>query len=195
MGDRLRNESHKNKLVIPGEYIGTTEEFLSGEGTYEENGKIFATNVGILELNNKEMKIKVKPTTDVPVVLKIGDIVIGVVDSVRDSMAIVDVVMVANKKRAITGDAEATLHVSEISRDYVEDLKRELHNRDIIRAKVIQIKPSLQLSIKEPSLGIIKTICLRCYSPLKMKGQVLHCPICKYTEKRKIANDYGKGNV
>lgn len=191
----MSNDIQKNKLVMPGEYIGTTEEFLSGEGTYEESGKIFATNVGILELNNKEMKVKVKPNTDIPVVLGIGDIVIGVVDSVRDSMAIVDVVKVANKKRAITGDAEATLHVSEISKEYVEDLKRELHNRDIIRAKVIQVKPSLQLSTKEPNLGIIKTICLRCYSPLKKKEEVLHCPICKYTEKRKIADDYGKGNI
>ncbi|MFA5771196.1 MAG: exosome complex RNA-binding protein Csl4 [Thermoplasmata archaeon] len=191
----MSNELQKNRFVMPGEYIGTTEEFLSGEGTYEEGGKIFATNVGMLELSNKEMKIKVKPVTDVPVVLGVGDVVIGVVDSVRESMAIIDVVKVADKKRAITGDAEATLHVSEISKEYVDDLKRELHNRDIIRAKVIQAKPSIQLSIKDPNLGILKTICLRCYGPLIKKEQILHCPVCKYTEKRKIADDYGMGKI
>ena len=34
------------KFVIPGDFIGTEEEYLSGSGTFSENERIYATITG-----------------------------------------------------------------------------------------------------------------------------------------------------
>src|SRR3989442_6806813 len=61
---------------------------------------------------------------------------------------------------------------------------------DIIRAKVIQVKPSGQLRTAEPNLGVVKALCSVCRGPLEVRGRELYCPRDERTERRKLAADY-----
>lgn len=184
------------KIVLPGEQISTSEESLPGEGTFEDRGIIKASRMGQVQINKKDKSIIVKPVTSTPVMLKKGDTVICEVRIMRSSMAIVEAVYVPNKNRGISSDTNGTIHVSEISENYVKDASSEYGSGDIIRARVMQVTPSLQLSTKGTNLGAIKSLCTKCRKPLKlMKGNLLECENCSHKETRKIASDYGQGNL
>lgn len=180
-----------DKIVMPGEQVSTSEELLPGDGTFEEDGLIKSSRFGIYKVDTKNRRATVQPLTSTPVSVKRGDIVLANVGMVRSNMVIADVFHVIGKKRAISGDRNATLRVSEISNGYTKDPATEFAPGDIIRAKVTQIKPSLQLATKDRDLGVIKASCSKCRQPLINKGKSLECKNCNNTERRKLANDYG----
>ena len=180
-----------NNIVLPGDQVSTSEELLPGDGTFEEDGIIRASRVGIYSVDEKHKKAVVKPLTSIPVELRRGDIVLANVQSVRSNMVIAEVIHVIGKNRAISGDTNGTLRVSEISNSYVKDPTTEYAPGDIIRAKITQIKPSVQLATKDRDLGVIKAMCTKCRHPLVNKGNILECDNCRNKEKRKTANDYG----
>jgi exosome complex component CSL4 len=181
----------KNKIVLPGDQLSTSEELLPGDGTFEEDGIIRASRAGYYEVDQKYRKAVVKPITSIPVELKNGDIVLAQVESVRSNMVIANVIHLTGKKRAISGDRNGTLRVSEISTGYTKDPATEFAPGDIIRAKVTQVKPSLQLMTKERNFGAIKSLCSKCRHDLLLKGNILECLNCGNKEKRKFASDYG----
>lgn len=181
----------KKKNVLPGEEVAVVEEFIPCEGTYEDDGKVYAAIVGELVLDQEEKTAAVKPLNP-PLRLKPGDIVWGEITDVKPTMAICEVIAVEGKERNITGDTSATIHVSKISSGYTTDVGKELRPSDIIRARVLQVKPSLQLTTAAPHLGVIKALCRKCRKPLKRRGNSLYCEICERTEYRKIADDYGE---
>ena len=181
----------ENKIVLPGEEVSTSEELLPGDGTFEEDGIIRASRVGTYVVDEQHRKAVVKPLTSIPVELKRGDIVLAQVGSVRSSMVIANVIHVIGKKRGISGDTNGTLRVSEISTGYVKDPATEFAPGDIIRAKVMQIKPSVQLATKDRDLGAIKSVCSRCRHSLVKRDNILECPNCNNKEKRKTADDFG----
>ena len=80
------NVETKREFVIPGDYIGVAEEFLPGDGAYEENGKIYATMVGNLDLDMSRRSASVISRTNVLPQLKEGDIVYGEIVSVKPQM-------------------------------------------------------------------------------------------------------------
>jgi exosome complex component CSL4 len=185
----------KEKLVLPGDKISTSEELLPGDGTYEEDGIIRASRAGKYIIDNKNRKAIVKPVTNIPVEVKKGDTVLGIVNSVKSNMVIVQIIHVIGKYRAISGDTNGTLRVSEISAGYVKDPSTEFTSGDIIRAKAFQIKPSLQLTTKDKNLGVIKALCTKCKTPLSRKGNNLECNNCKNRERRTIAMDFGEYDI
>jgi len=181
----------ENKIVLPGEQVSTSEELLPGDGTFEEDGIIRASRVGKYSVDEKHKRAIVKPLTSIPVELRRGDIVLASVNSVRSSMVIADVIHVIGKDRQVSGDTNGTLRVSEISNGYTKDPAAEFAPGDIIRAKVIQVKPNIQLATKDKDLGAIKSMCSKCRHSLTKKGNILECDNCKNKEKRRTANDYG----
>ena len=185
----------ENDIVMPGDILSTSEELAAGDGTFEEEGYIKASRIGRFVIDKKFKTAVVKPVTEIPTILKKNDIVIGEVRSVRNQMVIVDVAHVVNKSRDIVGDTNGTIHISEISEGYVKDASTEYKAGDIVRAKVIQVNPSLQLTTKEKNLGAIKSFCSICRSPLRKVGNYLECKNCGNKEKRKIASDYGEGKL
>jgi len=181
----------ENKIVLPGEQVSTSEELLPGDGTFEEDGIIRATRVGTYVVDEEHRKAMVKPLTSIPVELKRGEIVLAQVGSVRSNMVIANVIHVIGKKREISGDRNGTLRVSEISTGYVKDPATEFAPGDIIRAKVMQVKPNVQLATKDRDLGAIKSLCSKCRHSLVKKDNILECPNCNNNEKRKTADDFG----
>jgi exosome complex component CSL4 len=101
----------EKKSVLPGDEVAVVEEFIPGEGTYEENGRIFSALLGELELDHEEKIAKVVAKNP-PVTLKIGENVFCEVTDVRTSMAICEVVAVEGEERSVAGDTNGTIHIS-----------------------------------------------------------------------------------
>src|SRR2546425_753139 len=142
------------KMVLPGDEIAVAEEFEPGEGTYERNGLVFAATPGVLILDPANRVARVRAFNP-PAELKVGDIVYGVVDDIRGMMATATILAIHGRTRQISGESEGTIHISNVSEEYTEDIRDMFRLGDIIRAKVIQVKPSVQLTTAERNLGVV----------------------------------------
>jgi len=181
----------ERREVFPGDEVAVEEEYLASDGTFASDGKIYASQIGILELDNEEMTARVF-SPNPPNVLKEGDIVFATIADTRSTMATADVTVTDGVMRGIGGETYATIHVSKISPGYIDDVSRELRKGDRIRAKVISIKPSLQLTTKDEHLGVVRALCYKCKTELVRKGKTqLHCENCEKSFSRKLADDYG----
>jgi len=176
-------------MVLPGDEIAVAEEFEPGDGTYERNGLVYAATPGVLELDPENRVARVRAFNP-PAELKVGDIVYGVVDDIRGMMATATILAIHGRTRQISGQSEGTIHISNVSEDYTEDIHDKFRLGDIIRAKVVQVKPSLQLTTAEPTLGVVKAVCSVCRGPLELRDRDLYCPRDERTERRKLAADY-----
>lgn len=184
----------KGKIVIPGDVVAIAEEYSPGKGTYETDGKIVVSEAGALVLDGKTHTVMVEPINPVAEPKK-KDRVLAVISDVRSSMAICEVLRIEGTDRAVTGDRDATLHVSTISSQYVESVGQAVRVGDVIRAEVVQSTPSVQLSTVSNHTGVVAAHCSRCRSLLILKDRSLYCEECERSEKRKIADDYGKAIV
>ncbi|MDG6220114.1 MAG: exosome complex RNA-binding protein Csl4 [Candidatus Thermoplasmatota archaeon] len=183
------NEIHK--IATPGDVLGTTEEYIPGEGTYEEEGKIYASVPGQVFVDEKDLRIDVRTKNPTIKLLK-GDHVIARVIGLYESMVLVEIVMVDGIDRSIAGgDTTAVIHVSKIDRRYTEDVKNEYRIGDIIRAEVIQAEPSPKLVTNYPHLGVIRALCTKCRFPMEKGKGALVCTNCENRETRKLADDFG----
>jgi exosome complex component CSL4 len=177
------------KMVLPGDQIAVAEEYEPGDGTYEKNGLVFAATPGVLQLDEQNRVARVRAFNP-PAELHVGDIVYGVVDDMRGMMATATIGAIHGRSRQISGEAEGTIHISNVSEEYTEDIRDAFHTGDLIRAKVIQTRPSVQLTTAEPDLGVVKALCSICRGPLERRGRDLYCPRDERTERRKLASDY-----
>lgn len=177
------------KRVLPGDEVAIAEEYMSGEGTYEMDGKIYASAVGELDLDPREKLAKVV-LDNPPVVLTEGDVVIGEVSDAKPAMAIVNILAQEGNNRPVSSETLASIHVSKLSSSYVEDAGDVMRPGDIVRATVIQVEPSVQLSTAGPHFGVIRALCGRCRNPLEKRGNRLYCERDDLMENRKLADDY-----
>jgi exosome complex component CSL4 len=186
-------ELEKGGFVIPGELVGTTEEFKPGEGTTISGGDIYSTATGNVVIDRKARVVTVRPSTLTPNILKVGDIVYGKITDTRESGAMVEIAGIEGKEnREIVNVRSGDIHVSNVRDSYVKRLSDELKFLDIIRAKVIDTD-RMRLTIAEDSLGVVKAYCSNCRGELALEGKKLKCPVCNMTETRKISTEYGKG--
>ena len=177
-------------LVFPGDEVAVEEEYIASDGTFAENGVIYASQIGVLELDDDNCVARVI-SPNPPNILAVGDIVYAVVADIRNTMATADVVGKDGVDRTLGGETYATIHVSKISQGYTDDVSKELRKGDFIRAKVTGIKPSLQLTTKDDHLGVIRSLCSKCNTEMVNKVTGLFGPECKYSVPRKLADDYG----
>lgn len=179
-----------DKFVIPGEIVAIAEEYVPGKGTYESDGKIIASEAGTLVLDTKNHTALVTPRNPITEPKK-KDKVLAAVTDVRSSMAICDILSIEGVARTMTGDTEATLHVSSISSQYVETVGSAVRVGDVIRAEVSQSHPSVQLTTVNGHFGVVLAHCGKCKGVLTLKDKSLYCGECERYEKRKVADDYG----
>lgn len=186
----------ERSLVFPGDVVAIAEEFVAGPGTYEENGEVHAAWLGEVELDTREFVARVKPRTPTPIMLRPDDVVIGIIHEMRSSMSIVDVVARADAlDREIAGDTNGTLHIAKAADHYLERFDDAFRRGDIIKARVLSVDPSLQLTTKGPEFGVVKAYCPRCRRGMDVRGNGLACPECDWKESAKLSADYGTGNV
>jgi len=186
------------EFVLPGDMVGTAEEFISNNNTFKYGGNIYSSATGQVRINNKTRAISVVPETDIPPMIRNGDVVIGRVNDLRSSVALVEIAMIEGKgEREIVNIQPAAIHVSNVKDSYVKSLDYEFSPFDLVRAKVIDVK-SMRLSTSGNNLGVIKAYCSKCNVSMEKqsnngnKGSKLKCPVCGNIESRKLAANYGE---
>jgi exosome complex component CSL4 len=184
----------EGKMVMPGDELAVSEEFEPGEYTFEEGGKVRASAVGWAHLDMKDRVARVEPVNPL-VRVKVGDVVIARVNDIKKALALTEVLKVVGKERGLPNMTDAVLHVSKVANRFVDNLDNEVHIRDVLRAKVMQTDPNIQLSTQDDNHGVIYAICDGCAKPLQSIGAgKLTCKDCERTFVRKVAKDYGTWN-
>lgn len=184
-------------MVLPGDYVAESEEYLPGFGVYSEKGKLFSSNIGELELDPKTHTAKVKVSTRIPKMQDVGIITLGVIADVTENTALVDLIPFESKNFVfVPNGVSAIIHVSKVKRGYTENMREEFRVGDIVRAKIIEVsRHTVSLTTSDKNLGVIQAFCSKCRSELVKKGTSLVCSKCGYMENRKFAYDYGTGNI
>jgi len=191
--DTLAKNLEKGCFVLPGEFVGSTEEFKPGNGTVVSAGNVYSTATGNVIIDRKARIVSVKSNTLIPNILKVGDIVYGKIIDVRESGAAVEIAGIEGKEdREIVNSRLGDIHVSNVRDSYVKRLSDVFRPSDIIRAKVLDTD-RMRLTTSEDSLGVVKAYCSNCRGEIVLEGKKLKCPDCNMTEIRKISTEYGKG--
>ncbi len=190
-----KEEVVEENIVLPGDLIGTSEEFTPKNGTFVDKGNIYAATTGIVKINAKERSISVTPVTNVPPHLQVGDIVIGQVTDIKESVALVEIASIKGRgEREIVNAEQAAIHVSNIKDAYVKELYSEFSPFDIVKARVIDLR-NMRLTTVNKELGVMKAYCSNCRTVLKKDNNKLRCPKCNRVETRKLSSDYGTGII
>ncbi|WP_342306028.1 exosome complex RNA-binding protein Csl4 [Methanolobus sp. ZRKC5] len=182
-------------FVMPGDFVGTTEEFKAGNGTYVNVADIHSLGTGYVMIDRKSRIISIVPQTTTPPEIVEGDIIVGSVVNMRESVALVEIGAIKGKgDREFQTNGAAAIHVSNVKDSYVKNLGQEFALSDVVKAKVINTQ-NMRLSTDGKSLGVMKAYCSKCRTDLVKDNNRLKCPICGRIEKRKISSDYGTGIV
>jgi exosome complex component CSL4 len=179
--------------VVPGDSLGTEEEFTAGEGTFvDASGEIRALYPGTQEVS-RDKTVSVRASVEVPQPLRRGDVVLARVEELHEPVALLQIQPgSADGKRQGPSDGFSVIHASRIKPGYVELVRDELRIGDIVRASVEDIRADgeIALSTKGPGLGVIEAFCSRCRGPLSLCGQKLQCCRCGQQERRHLSRDY-----
>ncbi len=178
-----------NDIVMPGDELATNEEYMPGPGTFEKGGIIYSSVIGRRDFNETEKIARVSPLRTLDE-LREGDIVICEIIHVSNSLARVIVHAQESFPKPQFMNLNGVIHVSRIRDDYDNDVRNHFRIGDLVRARVDQVSPSLQLSTKDEELGVLKARCQRCRSFLQNRDGTLHCKECQRDESRKVAGDY-----
>jgi exosome complex component RRP4 len=135
------------QLVTPGDLIAEGA-YIAGENTYAEDSKIYASRIGIVELDNKKIDVVALKAFYMP---KVEDIIIGTVVDVGFNGWTVD----------INAPYQAMLRASDVlSRPFKpqkDELSQVLNIGDLIVAKITAYDRSHDphITVAEPGLGKI----------------------------------------
>ena len=178
------------KLVLPGEFLSTEEEFVPGKNAYECGGDVCSGSTGHVEINNKTKEISVNPIKQMQP-LAVGSIVYGRVTLVKENSLTISLSQPPEGGKQVIGQSSAMLPVRNVSRDYVESLRDCFKIGDIIKARVTKLTPqAIDVSTNEPDFGVVKAFCSRCREPLHIFDRSLRCLSCGSNEPRKTATGY-----
>jgi len=184
-------EKKLERAVFPGEKLAVIEEYNEGQGTYQEEGKIRSSEIGVTNLNSERRELYIKKATPVIIIPERGMEVVAEVGSVARKDARIDIFML--DRRLIHPTYSGVIHISDISRDYVKNIDAALKSGDIIKGKLVNVVNRLnQTSLEGPEYGVIYAYCSRCGGLLELEQEKLTCPTCGRIERRKIAKNYGK---
>jgi exosome complex component CSL4 len=193
-----REEGEKRgSVALPGDLLALPEEFLPGKNTYEEEDSIRASLAGRVEKDISKREVSVRPVT-VAVKPTVGDVVLGQVEAAMTSTAGVRISYI-NGKETRAG-FPGTIFMRERSgggRERGGERRTYVKLGDVVRARVTSTLNGMnQLSIDEPHLGVIASMCSVCGAQLMARGDGrAGCDQCGNVEERKFADDFGSANI
>lgn len=184
-------------VILPGEYVGTIEEYAPSFGVYSDRNKLFSSNIGELALDKKTHAAKVTCKTRIPKMQNIGVITLGAVADASENVALIDLLPFESKSfYFVPQEITAVLHISNIRRGYTKNMRDQVRIGDIIRVKIIELERcSVRLTTDGRDLGVVLAFCSNCRHRLEMSGRMLVCKNCGSRERRKTAYDYGSGRL
>jgi exosome complex component CSL4 len=146
-----------------------------------------------MDLLNKQ--VSVYPVIRAASSPKTGSIIIGQVSQTQNQTASVRILKI--DKKILTGPFTGVLHISDASPVYVDSMFDVCKSGDVMRAKVIsETNRVYHLSTAvDRNLGVIIAFCSSCGHMLQWRRSRMRCPNCGRVENRKIASDYGKGEI
>lgn len=172
-------------FVSPGDPVGVIEEFLQGQGVYEEDGNLYALTTGHLVVDLKQKEITVRRMVRTPLIPKRGDIVQGTVASVQDRTMTMKIMQIDGTplKTPFTG----VMHISDVSRGYIKTMRDAFQPGDVMKARVIStVNREYHLSTQGEGMGVISAVCSRCGGGLQRQGNRFRCTLCNRVERRKM---------
>lgn len=192
----MKNEKLKQgRPTVPGDRLATIEEFVPGSGSASSGDAVISTVVGDVEPDMVNRVINVKPVksadADLP---KVGDLVIGHVDSAQPSMAQITIIAVHDQPN----DKQLSGMLS-MREDRRRRTSSPIKAGDIVRAKVVSTKNSIyHLSLDDPRAGVIETVCSNCGGRVIALGRDrVKCTECGLVDERILSDDfvkYSRGN-
>lgn len=137
----------KKQLAIPGDLLAEGE-YLSGDNTYKDENKIYASRVGLVDYANKKVSIVALKAFYFP---KVGDVIIGTIKEVGFSGWTVNI------KSPYIAILRASDVLSRSFKPQNDELSQVLTAGDLIVAKVASFDRyhDPQLTVGEPGLGKI----------------------------------------
>jgi exosome complex component CSL4 len=175
--------------ALPGDALAVSEEYLPGNNAYDADGIIRALQTGIVIKDTKEKEINVKTTTSSRVP-DVGDVVTGQIEVAQSSTSNLKIFYLNGKPTQ--GGFVGIIFLRE-ERGGRGMRRTAVKLGDVVRAKVIStMNAMIHLSIGEPHLGVIASLCSVCGRPLVMRDGRGQCNNCGNVEDRKFADDYGR---
>ena len=135
----MKESAKNNDIVLTGQYLGVVEEYLPDkQSTYVREGQIYATITGIVKIDKNRRAIEIMSHQDEDrKILKIGDIIIGTIRFLRLYSVGISFATINNKIH-FNSSYFGNIHVSHISRRFIEKISDAFQITDIVRAKVIR---------------------------------------------------------
>jgi len=135
-------------IVVPGEVLATGMDHVPAQGTFRENENIIASQLGLLSVNGRLIKVIALSGRYIP---KVGDMVIGKITYISFS----------NWSVNIGYAYEANLSLKEATSDFIArgaDLSQYFDYGDVVTAKVIGVnkQKAIDLTMKGPGLRKLK---------------------------------------
>ena len=181
-------------VVLPGDFLAFPEEFLPGKNAYEQGDSVRATLSGRVERDLSKREVAVRPVT-VAKTPTVGDVAVGQVEAAMTSTAGVKISYL-NGVETRAGFPGTIFTRGE--RGGRGERRTFVKLGDVVRARVASTLNGMnQLSIDEPHLGVIASLCSVCGTPLPRGGGEgrAKCVECGSVEERKFADDFGQENL
>ena len=170
------------------------EEYLPDkQTTYVKEGQIYATKTGIVKIDKDRRAIEILSYQEENrKTVKMGDSIIGTIRFLRLYSVGIGFATI-NRRIQFNNSYFGNIHVSHISKRFIERISDAFQITDIVRAKVIRLEENeYSLSTVENNLGVIHADCSICGTTLEKIGHdKLRCSRCGNVENRKLASDYG----
>ena len=137
----------RRQLVVPGDLLAEGE-YVAGENAYKEDNKIYASRLGLVEYEDKNVNVVALRAFYIP---RLGDTVIGTIVEVGFNGWMVDI------KSPYLAILRASDVLSRLFRPQKNDLSKVLDAGDLVIAKIIAYDRAHnpQLTVGEPGLGKI----------------------------------------
>jgi exosome complex component CSL4 len=189
----MEPDSMKKKLVFPGQFLVTAEEFSPGKNAFEDDqGQVAASAVGTPEFRSKEREVDVEKKGRNVCLVERGDVIYAGVAMVKSDFVILHIFKAERDGVAkVYNEPNAVLVIRNVSRDYVEKLSDFFRVGDIVKAEAVLVsKYSIEVSTEDSRYGVVKAFCSKCKEPLHLFQGQLKCLGCGRIESRKVSSDY-----
>lgn len=173
-----------SQFVTPGDRIASIEEYEAGTNAFDDGDVVRSTVVGDTSADNVSRMVTIQRRTrqEVP---NPGDIVIGTVAAVMNTMIAVAVKYING--HPTKSSIECICSTRHIRRKYVA-----LVNDVVVLRILSHMNGAIHATVKDPSLGVILTRCVKCGGAVVLVRDVVKCIECSWIDERKLSRNYGQ---